>query len=154
MHRFVLSPSKLVTELHLYHHQPEQPSHHDLWAGIFHQALPLCLAAAKGLDAPLASLEEIEVSLVSDETITKVHADFLEDATPTDVITFHHGEILISLDTAAEQAKTYGQGYDREVALYIIHGLLHLAGWNDEDPLEQAEMHRLQEGILAEIWPA
>jgi len=137
----------------LYHHHPGQPLHQQRWEDVFAQALPLCLAAAKGDSPPLSTLEEIEISLVSDEAIAKVHAEFLEDASPTDVITFHHGEIFISLDTAAAQATDFGQPYEREVALYLIHGLLHLAGWNDEDPEEQADMHSVQGRILATVWP-
>ena len=112
-------------------------------------ALPAIIAAAKTTDAPLLSLAEIEVSIVSDEEIARVHADFLGDPTPTDVITFHHGEILVSADTAARQGAEHGQDVDLELALYVVHGLLHLAGWEDHDPAEQTQMHRLQEGILA-----
>jgi probable rRNA maturation factor len=79
-----------------------------------------------------------------------VHADFLDDPTPTDVITFHHGEILISLDTAARQAAEYRLPYEHEAALYIIHGLLHLGGWDDHNPTEAADMKTLQERILKE----
>ncbi len=112
-------------------------------------ALPSCMAAAKSDHPPLLSLEEIEVSIVSDSKISKVHADFLGDDSPTDVITFHHGEILISADTALRQGLDHRQSMDQELALYLVHGLLHLAGWEDEDPEEQAAMHRLQEKILA-----
>ena len=111
-------------------------------------ALPDAMAAAKGDDAPLLSLPEIEVSIVSDDEIARVHADFLGDPAPTDVITFHHGEIIVSADTAARQGAEHDQDIDRELALYVIHGLLHLAGWNDEDTAEQKQMHALQEEIL------
>jgi probable rRNA maturation factor len=107
------------------------------------------MAAAKSDHPPLLSLEEIEVSIVSDSKISKVHADFLGDDSPTDVITFHHGEILISADTALRQGLDHRQSMDQELALYLVHGLLHLAGWEDEDPEEQTAMHRLQEKILA-----
>lgn len=109
------------------------------------------MSAAKSPDAPLLTLPEIEVSIVSDAEITRVHADFLSDATPTDVITFHHGEIIVSADTAARQGAEHGQPIDRELALYVIHGLLHLAGWEDEDAAEQKEMHRLQDSILDQV---
>lgn len=112
-------------------------------------ALPDAIKAARENEAPLLSLGEIEVTVVSDEDIGRVHADFLDDPEPTDVITFHHGEILVSADTAARRGPEHGNDIDRELALYVIHGLLHLAGWNDEDPDEQTEMHALQEKILA-----
>ena len=111
-------------------------------------ALPDAIKATRNNEAPLLSLGEIEVSIVSDEEIGRVHAGFLGDPEPTDVITFHHGEILVSADTAARRGPEHGNDIDRELALYVVHGLLHLAGWDDEDPAEQQAMHALQEKIL------
>lgn len=113
------------------------------------EALPDVVRNAKAAGSVILGLAEIEVSIVTDEEITRVHADFLGDATPTDVITFHHGEILVSADTAARQGVAHGQGIDRELALYVVHGLLHLAGWDDHDADEQRAMHALQEELLA-----
>lgn len=113
-------------------------------------AFPLCLEAEKeGPENVLRSLEEVEISLVSDSEIARVHGEFLQDPTPTDVITFHHGEILISTETAARQAVEHGQTFDHEIALYLVHGLLHLAGWDDHEPNEAREMAQTQERILA-----
>ena len=67
-------------------------------------ALPLCQAEATSPDSPLLNLEEIEFTIISDAEISRVHAEFLDDPTPTDVITFEHGELLISADTAARCA--------------------------------------------------
>lgn len=112
-------------------------------------ACPHCLDAEKpGPENVLRSLEEIEVSLISDAEIARVHGEFLQDPTPTDVITFHHGEILISTETAARQAVEHGQTFDHELALYIVHGLLHLAGWDDHDPAEARAMAETQQRIL------
>ncbi len=69
-------------------------------------ALPLCLAAAGSGDKVLAGLDEVEINLVDDEVISRVHRDFMGLDGATDVITFHHGEVVISLDTAARQAST------------------------------------------------
>ncbi len=112
--------------------------------------LPQCLAVAK-TPAALAELHEVEVSIVSDAEIARIHAEFMDDPTPTDVITFHHGEILISADTAARAAPAQGLSLDQELLLYLIHGLLHLGGWDDHEPAEQAEMHRHQAAILASL---
>lgn len=111
-------------------------------------ALPGCFAAIRSSDAPLALLEEIEVTVISDEVMARVHGDFLDDPTPTDVITFHHGEILISADTAERQGREHGQPVDHEVALYLVHGLMHLAGWDDHEADEAREMAMRQESIL------
>lgn len=117
-------------------------------------AMPACLAALKAPDAPLADMPLVEVSIVSDKEIARVHGEFLDDPTPTDVITFHHGEILISADTAERQGTEHRHPFDHEVALYLIHGLLHLAGWEDHEKKEAREMAKLQETILKEALKA
>ena len=126
-------------------HRPDLP-----WLRrVIRRALPDCLAAVQSDGAPLAVLEEIEITLIDDPEIGRVHADFLGDPEPTDVITFQHGEILISADTAVRQAAEHGETADRELALYAVHGLLHLAGWEDHDPAEAAAMAERQSAILA-----
>ncbi len=100
-------------------------------------------------DAPLAELEEVEVTFVSDATIARLHVEFMAIEGATDVITFQHGEIVISTETAAAYAPLYGRTLRDELALYLIHGLLHLHGYGDGSALEAAAMHRLQEQLLA-----
>lgn len=114
-------------------------------------AVPLCLEKP-GTETPvLSALGEVEVSLISDEAIAQVHADFMDDPTATDVITFHHGEILISVDTAEREGPAHGNSTAHETLLYLIHGLLHLNGHTDLEPTERDEMHRCQEQILREL---
>jgi probable rRNA maturation factor len=115
------------------------------------RALPLCLAVPGAAGNGLEALEEIEVTVVTDEEIAVVHGQFLEDPTATDVITFHHGEILISVETAARQGPEHGLAWQEELALYLIHGLLHLAGWDDHEPGEAARMAAEQERILLQV---
>ncbi|MDB6138955.1 MAG: ybeY [Verrucomicrobiaceae bacterium] len=114
-------------------------------------AVPRCLAHAKDDSAPLRTLPEIEASIVTDKTIGQVHADFLGDPSPTDVITFHHGEILVSADTAAREGPSHGLSFDEELLLYLIHGLMHLGGWDDHEAEEAAQMKALQEKVLDEV---
>ena len=113
-------------------------------------ALAECLPHPARAGAPLARLGEVEVTLVSDATIARVHRDFMDIPGATDVITFDHGEIVISAETARANAAHYGRCLDEEIALYIVHGLLHLNGHEDKEPDAAARMHRLQERILAE----
>ena len=128
-------------------HRPDLP-----WLRrVVKAALPHCLAAAKSPEAPLLELEEIEFTIVSDIEIAAVHAEFLDDPTPTDVITFHHGEILVSADTALRQGTEHNQPLNVELALYMIHGLMHLAGWDDHEAAEAAEMTHIQEAILQKV---
>jgi probable rRNA maturation factor len=112
------------------------------------EALPYCLEAPGSEEPVLPGLSELEVSLVDDDTIGKVHAEFLDDPTPTDVITFHHGEILISVDTAKREAPVHGNTIEEETLLYLIHGLLHLNGHTDLVEPDRAAMHETQEKIF------
>jgi probable rRNA maturation factor len=136
--------------LNIANRQRRQPAHLKLWRKFAELALPQCLAACKSDDAPLRHLQEIDIVFVSDRTIARIHGEFLNDPTPTDVITFHHGETIISLDAARRQCEQNGLSYEHEAALYIIHGLLHLAGWDDHEAAEADTMHALQDRILAE----
>jgi len=115
-------------------------------------ALPLCLAAAGSGDKVLAALDEVEINLVDDEVISRVHRDFMGRDGATDVITFQHGEIVISLDTAARQAADNSCPFDREVFLYVVHGLLHLNGHTDHDDAGRAAMDSIQQRIVGEVW--
>jgi probable rRNA maturation factor len=112
------------------------------------RAVPFCQAEAKCANSPLLQLSEVEASIVSDEEIARIHADFLDDPTPTDVITFHHGEIVVSADTAAREGPAHGLPFAHELALYLIHGLMHLGGWDDHEEAEAAEMKLRQERVM------
>jgi len=114
-------------------------------------AVAPCLEHAGGEPASLPDCGEIEVSLVSDEAIAGVHGEFMADPTPTDVITFHHGEILVSVETARREGPGHGNAAEEETLLYIIHGLLHLNGHTDLREPDRTAMHRLQERILAGV---
>lgn len=135
--------------IEIFAHQERQPLQIDHWRELASRALPLVAAHGKSTESPLTHLEAVEISLVSDESIARVHGQFMAEPTPTDVITFQHGEILISLDTAMRQAAENSEPYEREVTRYIVHGLLHLAGWDDLEETERAAMHAVQEQILS-----
>lgn len=98
--------------------------------------------------SPLRMLVGVEISLVSDTAIAKVHRRFFNDPTPTDVITFPYGEILIGAGTVAKQAIRYQHSPTHEAALCAIHGMLHLGGYDDHAAREAAMMARLQERLL------
>lgn len=134
--------------LHLYNLQRRHKVQLAWLKKILKVALPLCQEQSKSADSPLMQLDEIECSIVSDANISRVHAEFLADPTPTDVITFHHGEILVSADTALRQGLEHGQSLDHEIALYLIHGLMHLGGWDDHDLDEATDMAARQNSVL------
>ena len=96
----------------------------------------------------LRQLPEISFVLVSDARIAALHNEFMRDPTPTDVITFQHGEIVISAETARREARQRGLALPAELARYAVHGLLHLAGWSDADARGASAMRAMQEKIL------
>ncbi|MFZ4484082.1 MAG: rRNA maturation RNase YbeY [Chthoniobacterales bacterium] len=96
----------------------------------------------------LRGLSEISVVLISDRRIAALHGEFMNDPTTTDVITFLHGEIVVSAETARREARERGLPLPQEIARYVVHGLLHLAGWTDADAGAAAEMRLMQEKIL------
>jgi probable rRNA maturation factor len=116
---------------------------------------PIALAACEGegiaSGAPLESTEELEVSIVSDRAIAAVHRRFMNIAGPTDVITFDHGEIIVSAATAARHAREYGQRIEHELGLYIIHGVLHLNGHDDLVEPAAARMKETQANLLRRV---
>ena len=100
----------------------------------------------------LPQLDVLEISIVDDEQIADVHGRFLDDPTPTDVITFPHGEILVSADTAQRQAREFATEPMAELALYGIHGMLHLAGFDDKKEADAKKMAARQQELLEQFW--
>jgi probable rRNA maturation factor len=142
-----------LPDFHLYDHQDALLVDLPRFTALAAAAWPIVLAEPGPETPALPGLAEIEVSFLTDEAITRVHGEFLGDATPTDVITFAHGEILISTETALRQAADHGLTPLRETMLYLIHGLLHLNGHEDTSGEGFATMRRLQEKILNQVWP-
>ena len=114
-------------------------------------ALDACLDLRQRKSSRLADLSEVNVILVSDKSIAKIHKEFMNEPGPTDVITFQHGEIVISAQTAKRQARRFGSTLGHELRLYIVHGLLHLHGFDDKTAVGAAEMRRVQEKLVASL---
>ena len=90
---------------------------------------------------------ELSLAFMSDAKLAQLHADFLDDPTTTDVITFEGqpefgvaGEICVSADTAAAYAKDHQRDFSEELTLYVVHGWLHLAGYDDLQPAKKRLM--------------
>lgn len=112
------------------------------------RALPLC---AREEGSGLTSLPQVDVVLVSDRRISELHWRFMKISGPTDVITFQHGEIVISVETALRQADMHGTVLAGELRLYLVHGLLHLHGLDDKEPGRRRRMSVLQERLVATL---
>ena len=109
------------------------------------------LARVKRRNRKVIFPAEIGVFFVSDIRIGQIHRDFLAVSGATDVITFQHGEIFISVETAQRHAEQFSTGFLEEIELYIVHGLLHLAGFDDKTARGYKRMKALQEEIIREV---
>ena len=99
----------------------------------------------------IVSLNQIHVLVVSDRRMSALHKQFCSVPGPTDVLTFQHGEIVISADTAGTQARMFGTNVIAEIQLYVLHGLLHLAGFDDATPSKRRQMHQLQKRLMTTV---
>ncbi len=115
--------------------------------------LPELLATPKGPDHVLSTLPVVEIAVVDDDAIAQVHAEFLDDPTATDAITFPYGEILVSCDTAARYAEAHGISPQEELFRYMVHGLTHLHGYLDYTPEDRAALFAIQEPLVEHFFP-
>ena len=106
------------------------------------------LAHGKRPDLPVSLL------LTDDAGIAALHARHLDDATPTDVMSFDvdgTAEIVVSVTTARRVAKQRGHAPRAELALYIVHGLLHVLGHDDKAPRARARMRIAESQVLQQL---
>lgn len=115
--------------------------------------LPELLATPKGPDHVLSTLPVVEIAVVDDDAIAQVHAEFLDDPTATDAITFPYGEILVSCDTAVRYAEAHGISPQEELFRYMVHGLTHLHGYLDYTPEDRAALFAIQEPLVEHFFP-
>lgn len=99
---------------------------------------------------------EVAIRLVSAKEMARAHEDFMDIAGSTDAITFDHGsepprklhgDILVCVDDAIEQAREFSTTWQEEVARYTIHGLLHLSGFDDVEPTKRRVMKREEDRL-------
>lgn len=105
--------------------------------------------AAKAIEAIGNRGSSVTIAFVSDRSIRKLNQQFRNIDKATDVLSFpagddetNLGDIAISVETAAAQAKDNGLTFDNEIAQLILHGLLHLSGYDHET--DDGEMNRLE----------
>ncbi len=100
---------------------------------------------------------EVSLAIVGDATMARLHGRYLDDPTPTDVLSFVleagsgalKGEVIVSAETAARRAARYGWTPADELLLYTVHGALHLAGYDDATPAQRRQMRRHERAVLA-----
>jgi probable rRNA maturation factor len=113
------------------------------------EALRRCLQLRRNKLTDLTKLREIFILFISDWRMASLHRRFLKQSGSTDVLTFQHGEIFISAETARRQASAFENSLVRELRLYVVHGLLHLHGLDDRSEADARRMKAAQEKILA-----
>ena len=99
----------------------------------------------------------LSIVLLGDDEIRRLNAAYLNRDRPTDVLAFPYaedgdevwGEVYVSVDRAREQAEDYGVTREEELARLIIHGVLHLTGYDDQDASSRERM-RLRENEYLE----
>jgi probable rRNA maturation factor len=108
---------------------------------------------------------DLSVVFLDRSSHSKIHGNFLNDFRPTDVITFPAdpaegiaGEICVSVDQALEEAKVRKIPFAHELSLYLIHGWLHLVGFDDKVGEDRKIMRREERKALdqvgnLELWP-
>lgn len=107
-------------------------------------------------DADLTAAE-ISIAIVDDAAIAVLHGEFLDDPTPTDVLSFVleqapgslEGEVVASADTAAAVAPEFHCTASEELLRYVIHGVLHLVGYDDATPRLRKQMRAREDHYLA-----
>ncbi|QDU87024.1 Endoribonuclease YbeY [Pirellulimonas nuda] len=102
-------------------------------------------------------LRQVDVAIVDDPTIHALNLKHLGHDYPTDVLSFDLGkvgQVVVSYDTALANAAEYGVDTEQELLLYVIHGVLHLAGFRDKTEAEAADMRRAEAEALQRCFPS
>lgn len=101
----------------------------------------------------------VSIAVVDDPTIRALNVQYLQHDYPTDVLSFVleesprrvEGELVVSADTATREAQEAGWSPLDELLLYVIHGTLHLVGYDDHEPADQVEMYRAEGHYLQKL---
>lgn len=124
---------------------------------------------AEGLTTPY----EVSLVFTDAETVRQLNRDYRGVDEPTDVLAFYMlpqkkadtvfalppdgitrlGEVIISYPRAVEQAREQGHSTEKELALLIIHGILHLLSYDHEEPKEETEMREKERQLLERYSP-
>ncbi len=102
------------------------------------------------------SYGEVSLYFVGEKKIGALHAQFFQDPTPTDCISFpidddHLGEIFVCPAVALQYAKKRKRDPYRELALYIVHGLLHLIGYDDLETKAKEAMRKKEKSCMRHL---
>jgi len=95
------------------------------------------------------------IVLVDDAAIAKLNAQYHDTPGATDILSFDYGEeqgeLIISVEHAVTQAKRYHTTPARELILYVVHGMLHLHGYNDLTPRQRRRMRAAERRLVSRL---
>ena len=98
---------------------------------------------------------ELGIVFVTDSGIKRLNRKYKKKNEATDVLAFDTvplGDIAVSVDRAEKNARRFKTSRDKEICLYIIHGILHLVGYRDGTPKERRRMEKKQNKIFKDVW--
>jgi len=108
-----------------------------------------------------ANVRELGIYVVGEEKMTQLNETFLRHRGVTDVIAFNYaenssgaalyGEIFVCVDEARLQAKRFGASWQEELVRYIVHGILHLLGYDDHRKADRLRMKREENRLVKEL---
>lgn len=118
-------------------------------------------AARTALNSQKHKSGNLNIAVIGGAEMGRQHARWMNDPSPTDVLTFDlrdaakkgivEGELLVCSAVAKREAKRRGGDWRAELLLYVVHGCLHLCGYDDRDEAEAATMHKLEDRILTKL---
>ena len=107
-------------------------------------------------ESEVKRLGDISIIFCSDPYILDINQRYLQHDYFTDIITFDYcegkvlsGDLFISIDTVRENAREYGTTFEEELNRVMVHGVLHLIGYDDHTPAEQQEMRGKEDYYLS-----
>jgi probable rRNA maturation factor len=111
--------------------------------------------ASRALAELGSTLDAVGLILVNDVQMAGYNEQFHQVDGPTDILTFGYegmGELIISTDHAIANARRFHTTPERELALYVIHGILHLHGYNDQTPAQRHRMRGAERRFMAQLF--
>ncbi len=166
----VYSPASIEPRLPLCYHEPMEIN--VLFDEGFESVIDeewLRNIASAALEAEHKTDAEMGILITGQEEIRRLHREYMDEDTPTDVLSFammeksapdapdfvfpagdvvHLGEVIISYPQAQLQAAERGHSARKEVAVLLIHGVLHLLGYDHDEPSRQQKMQEREKAVL------